>query len=172
MSFAGSPGANGAPGKNGADGRPGLPGAAGSSGQRGPPGKDGKTPKLDEFYGVLNEAPGEYDRAFTQGKLAVHLLQEAKWADGAQKPFGLPCFLCLSSEGNVLCTRSSIMPSAEEEEERARMESAAAASVMGDEDDTSDGVGEPAWSEGEDPGACLPSSLILRCGAGRFVLSS
>ena len=110
-----------------------------------------------EFYGVLNEAPGEYDRAFTQGKLAVHLLQEAKWADGAQKPFGLPCFLCLSSEGNVLCTRSSIMPSEEEEEERARMESAAAASVMGDEDDTSDGVGEPAWSEGEDPGACLPS---------------
>ena len=107
-----------------------------------------KASDIEEFYKILSETPGDYRRAFIQGKLAARLLQTAKWADGSQKPFGLPCFLCRASYGEAPCTRSSIMPTEEEEEERARMERAAAASAN-DEEDAEESGGKPALEEGE-----------------------
>ena len=50
-----------------------------------------------EFYKTLNERPGEYRRAFEEGKLAATMLQDAKWNAGERRPSGSPCFLCHSS---------------------------------------------------------------------------
>jgi hypothetical protein len=59
-----------------------------------------------EFYKTLNESPGEYRRAFVEGKLAATMLQDARWNAGERRPSGSPCYLCHSSvdgqEGDIL----------------------------------------------------------------------
>ena len=50
-----------------------------------------------EFYKTLNESPGEYRRAFVEGKLAATMLQDARWNAGERRPSGSPCYLCHSS---------------------------------------------------------------------------
>ena len=49
------------------------------------------------FYKTLNECPGEYRKAFVEGKLAATMLQDARWNAGERRPSGSPCYLCHSS---------------------------------------------------------------------------
>ncbi len=54
------------------------------------------------FYKTLNLNPGDYRKAFTEGRRAVRMLQHQKWHAGDRKPFGEPCYLCNSAAGDIL----------------------------------------------------------------------
>jgi len=59
-----------------------------------------------EFYQTLNEEPGNYRKAFCQGKLAAKVLQDERWDAGFQRPLGSPCYFCASpdagAQGHIL----------------------------------------------------------------------
>ena len=59
-----------------------------------------------EFYQTLNEEPGQYRKAFCQGKLAAKALQDDRWDAGFQRPLGSPCYFCASpdagAQGDIL----------------------------------------------------------------------
>ena len=46
-----------------------------------------------EFYETLNETPGNFRKAFEQGKLASTILQDQRYYDGERRPTGAPCYL-------------------------------------------------------------------------------
>jgi hypothetical protein len=54
------------------------------------------------FYQTLNDFPGDYCRAFAEGRVAVRLLQGEKLYAGDRMPFGEPCYLCDSAAHNML----------------------------------------------------------------------
>ena len=49
------------------------------------------------FYATLNETPGNFRKAFEQGKLAATMLQEQRYFDGERWPVGAPCYLSCES---------------------------------------------------------------------------
>ena len=52
------------------------------------------------FYETLNETPGNFRKAFEEGKLAATMLQEQRYFDGERWPVGAPCyFSCESVSG-------------------------------------------------------------------------
>ena len=91
-----------------------------------------------EFYQTLNEEPGNYRKAFGQGKLAAKVLQDARWYAGDKRPLGLPCYL--GTEGDNLpedvrafAPGSDGEEDTEEKEQKLEMQEEAGAATSGDE---------------------------------------
>ena len=129
-----------------------------------------------EFYKTLNETPGDFRKAFMQGKLASAMLQDDKYFDGERRPAGIACYLSFDSVARDILPNEDVSVSGfespgclEEVEDHESDEALGAARPVKEETEITQ---EIAVAQAHDSGSVFEEERSLNNGKGAAELAA